>query len=53
MNIKKALQNPFMLMAQGFVAGAFLFWSSIPAEVSAPDAAQRVQAAALSENLEA
>ncbi|CAA9534557.1 MAG: hypothetical protein AVDCRST_MAG23-1366 [uncultured Sphingosinicella sp.] len=33
MNIKKKLLNPFVLMTQGFVAGAALFWS-----VSAPEA---------------
>ena len=27
MNIKKKLLNPFVLMTQGFVAGAIIFWS--------------------------
>ena len=28
MRILKALANPFLLVMQGFVAGAFLFWST-------------------------
>ena len=36
MNIKKKLLNPFVLGAQGFIAGAILFWSTHPAESSAP-----------------
>jgi hypothetical protein len=32
MNIKKKLLNPFVLMTQGFVVGAAIFWS-----VSAPE----------------
>ena len=53
MNIKKTLQNPFVLMAQGFVAGAFLFWSSLPAEVAAPDGAPTVQASTIAESIDA
>ena len=33
MKILKALQNPFALVAQGFVVGAVLFWSTMPAEL--------------------
>ena len=53
MDIKKTLQNPFVLMAQGFVAGAFLFWSSLPSDVAAPDGAQAVQASAVAESFDA
>jgi hypothetical protein len=31
----KKLDNPFLLMAEGFVAGAFLFWATTPASVQA------------------
>ena len=34
MKIKKTLQNPFVLVAQGFVAGAILFFSTTPTEVN-------------------
>ncbi len=30
MNIKKKLLNPFVLVGQGFVAGAILFYSTAP-----------------------
>jgi hypothetical protein len=33
MSIKKKLSNPFVLMTQGFLAGAAVFWS-----MGAPDA---------------
>jgi hypothetical protein len=36
MNIKKKLLNPFVLGAQGFVAGAILFWSTHPSESDLP-----------------
>ena len=41
MNIKKKLLNPFALGAQGFVAGAILFWAT-----HAPEPAQSTTAAA-------
>jgi hypothetical protein len=53
MNIKKKLQNPFALVAQGFVAGAILFWTTAPAEADAPNQTQAAQAAALAQNLDA
>ncbi len=31
MNIKKKLQNPFVLMAQGFIGGAAIFYATMPA----------------------
>lgn len=47
MNIKKKLQNPFALVAQGFVAGAILFWTTTaPAEADSTSGTQAVQAAA-------
>jgi hypothetical protein len=45
MDIKKKLQNPFALVAQGFVAGAILFWTTAPAEADA-NQVQGVEAAA-------
>ena len=39
MNIKKKLLNPFALAAQGFIAGAILFWSTHSPEPSQPSAA--------------
>jgi hypothetical protein len=45
MDIKKKLQNPFALVAQGFVAGAILFWTTAPAEADA-NQVQPVEAAA-------
>ena len=41
MNIKKKLLNPFVLGAQGFVAGAILFWAT-----HSPEPAQSTTAAA-------
>jgi hypothetical protein len=32
MNIKKKLQNPFVLVGQGFVVGAILFFATTPPE---------------------
>jgi len=32
MNIKKKLTNPFVLIAQGFAAGAIIFLATAPAE---------------------
>jgi hypothetical protein len=46
MDIKKKLQNPFALVAQGFVAGAILFWTTAPSEPDAPNRVQGVEAAA-------
>ena len=50
----KRLDNPFLLAAQGFVAGAFLFWMTAPTDVQArPNrpAAQVESPAAPSANL--
>ena len=46
MDIKKKLQNPFVLVAQGFIAGAILFWSTNPPEAEASNPPAPVQAAA-------
>lgn len=35
-NIKKKLSNPFALAAQGFAAGAILFFATMPAEADSP-----------------
>lgn len=37
MNIKHKLTNPFALICQGFLAGAVLFYSTVP-ETPAPQA---------------
>jgi hypothetical protein len=34
MNLKKKLQNPMLLVAQGFVAGAILFYATTPPEAA-------------------
>jgi len=31
----KKLDNPFLLAAEGFIAGAFLFWATSPGGVQA------------------
>lgn len=49
MKIMKALQNPFALVAQGFVAGAILFFSTTPAELDPQGAA--VQSAAIERSI--
>ena len=33
-NLKKKLQNPMVLVAQGFVAGAILFYATTPPEAA-------------------
>ncbi len=33
-NLKQKLQNPLVLVAQGFVAGAILFYSTLPPEAA-------------------
>ena len=39
-NIKKKLQNPFVLMAQGFIGGAIFLYATTPLEA---DLKQRLQ----------
>ena len=38
MNILRTLQNPFLLVAEGFIAGAIIFYATIPAapEIAGP-----------------
>jgi hypothetical protein len=36
MKIKQKLQNPFALIAQGFVAGAIILYATTPANVDRP-----------------
>jgi hypothetical protein len=33
--LRKKLENPFALVAQGFVAGVILFWATMPEESNA------------------
>ena len=35
MNFKSKLQNPFALIAQGFIGGAAIFYATLPANVDA------------------
>jgi hypothetical protein len=47
MDIKKKLLNPFVLVGQGFVAGAILFYSTAPEPPMAQPQAAGVQSAAV------
>ena len=56
MNIKKKLQNPFALIAQGFIGGAAIFYVTMPANVDAQPRVsplQSVQAAVAGESSKA
>lgn len=53
MKIKKKLLNPFVLVAQGFIAGAVLFFATAPAETDAANQSPPIQAAALPDTFEA
>ena len=53
MNIKKKLTNPFLLVMQGFVAGAAIFWSTMPAQEPIRPLDTRLQSAAVAENIDA
>jgi hypothetical protein len=44
--LKQKLENPFALIAQGFVAGTILFWATMPEESSAQPIDQSVAAVA-------
>ena len=44
MNLTKKLQNPMILIAQGFVAGAVLFYATTPQEVVQPQQQSTYQA---------
>lgn len=46
MNIKKTLQNPFALVAQGFAVGAVLFFATAPRDVDAPQQPSSAQVSA-------
>jgi hypothetical protein len=52
MNLKKKLQNPVLLVAQGFIAGAILFYTTMPPE-SAPAQPQQSGYQALEKIVEA
>jgi len=45
--IRKALENPFLLIAEGFLAGAILFWAVTPETSSAAASTAETEAAAL------
>lgn len=45
MNIKKKLQNPFLLVAEGFAAGAIIFFATAPTETEAPQQAPSARSA--------
>ncbi len=52
MNIKKKLQNPFALIAQGFIGGAAIFYATLPTNVDVGPqvpAAQSVQSSSASD----
>ena len=42
MNLKKKLQNPMVLITQGFIAGAILFYATTPPEVAPQPQTQSV-----------
>ncbi len=43
LKLKQKLQNPFVLMAQGFVAGAIIFFATNPVEADPQRAGAPVQ----------
>lgn len=43
MNMKKKLQNPFALIAQGFICGAAIFYVTMPANVDVQPTVSPVQ----------
>ncbi|HEX8258147.1 MAG TPA: hypothetical protein VF589_10985 [Allosphingosinicella sp.] len=45
MKIKQTLQNPFVLVAQGFVVGTLIFLSTAPRDDNGASAADRVASA--------
>ena len=53
MNIKKTLQNPFVLVGQGFVVGAILFFATTPQDHGTAPSPAAVQAGAAIESFEA
>lgn len=46
MDLRKAQKNPFVLAAEGFVAGAILFFATAPAEDDAAANGQTARTAA-------
>jgi hypothetical protein len=45
MNIKKKLTNPFVLVAQGFAAGAVIFFATAPADADPQEQAPTANSA--------
>ena len=50
MKIKQALQNPFVLVAQGFIVGAAIFLATAPGD-DAGGSGERVETAALAKKI--
>jgi len=53
MSIKQKLQNPFALVAQGFIAGAILFWATAPGDVDPSPRSAPIESAATATDLTA
>jgi hypothetical protein len=49
LNIKKKLTNPFVLIAQGFAAGAIIFLATAPAEADSQQQVPTANAAPVKE----
>jgi hypothetical protein len=49
MKLKQKLQNPFALIAQGFVAGAIIFFATAPGDEQAPQTAQSAQSSSFAQ----
>ncbi|HEV2748782.1 MAG TPA: hypothetical protein VGW34_15980 [Allosphingosinicella sp.] len=53
MKIKQTLQNPFVLVAQGFVVGAALFFATAPRETGLAQQSYGSESAAIVEKIDA
>lgn len=53
MNIKKKLTNPFVLVAQGFAAGAIIFFATAPVEADPQQQAPSANSASAEETTRA
>jgi hypothetical protein len=53
MNLKRRLQNPFALIAQGFIAGAIILYATTPADVRQQSISATVQPAQSAETSQA
>jgi hypothetical protein len=50
MTIKQKLQNPLALVAQGFVAGAILFWATVPSDAEPQQSGSSAQSTTVTES---